>query len=111
MRVLCVLSVLLSIVAFPASAAAFDIVALGASNSNGKGVGPGEAFPARIEAMLRSKGMDARVSVSAVNGQDTVAILSSVDSSVPDGTALVLLEPTGATTAHTASQWRRTLRT
>jgi len=76
----------------PASAAAFRIVALGASNTNGKGVSGGEAFPAQIEAMLRANGVDASVSVSATNGDDSSQLLARVDSSAPDGTALVLIE-------------------
>ena len=92
MRMSLTLSVIVCIASAPAYAAGVNVVALGASNSNGKGVAFGEAFPARIEAMLRAKGVDASVTVDAVNGRDTATILSSIDN-VPDGTTLVLLEP------------------
>lgn len=92
MRLSVALFATLCISTAPAYAAPVNIVALGASNSNGKGVAIGEAFPARIEAMLRARGVDASVTVDAVDGRDTATILSSIDS-IPDGTALVLLEP------------------
>jgi acyl-CoA thioesterase-1 len=73
-------------------AASFKIVALGASNTNGLGVGGQQAFPAQIQAMLRAKGVDATVSVMASNGLTSAALLSEVDS-IPAGTSLVLIEP------------------
>jgi acyl-CoA thioesterase I len=38
-----------------------QVVALGASNTAGKGVAPQQAYPAQLEALLRSKGYDGRV--------------------------------------------------
>ncbi len=43
-----------------AQAASISIVALGASNTNGKGVGSGQAWPAVLESMLRAKGYKQR---------------------------------------------------
>ena len=53
----------------PAFAVTLNILALGASNTNGVGVGASEAWPAQLENMLRAKGYDAHVSVNAINGQ------------------------------------------
>ena len=41
-----------------ASADAATIVALGASNTYGKGVARNQAYPAQLEAILRAKGSD-----------------------------------------------------
>jgi acyl-CoA thioesterase-1 len=68
-----------------------QVVALGASNVAGYGVGAGEAFPARLEAMLHAKGYKVSVSVSAVSGDTSAGILSRIDSAVPRGTKVVLL--------------------
>jgi acyl-CoA thioesterase I len=77
-----------------ACAAAVTIVALGASNTYGKGVARGQAFPAQLEAMLRAAGIDARVINDGVNGDTTGGMLSRLDS-VPKGTRLVILQPGG----------------
>ena len=45
-----------------APAAAATIVALGASNTFGKGVARNQAYPAQLEAILRAKGANIRVS-------------------------------------------------
>lgn len=75
-----------------ASATTSNIVALGASNTAGKGVGAGAAWPARLEAMLRAKGYDVTVRNAGINGDDTSRMLARVDSAVPDGTQLVILD-------------------
>src|SRR5437763_1093470 len=75
-----------------AHAAAIRIVALGASNTNGKGVGAGQAWPAVLERMLRAKGYDATVTVVAVNGLTSSGILGSVDSAVAPGTQVVIFD-------------------
>jgi acyl-CoA thioesterase-1 len=76
-------------------------VALGASGTagRGKGVGhsggvsPEEAFPAQLESMLRARGYDARVTNAGIAGDTTDGMLARLDSSVPDGTRLVILQP------------------
>ena len=62
-------------------AASVNIVALGASNTAGKGVGSGEAFPAQLEAMLRAKGYDAHVTNAGVSGDTTAGMLARLNSS------------------------------
>jgi acyl-CoA thioesterase-1 len=93
MRILAIAALGISLIISPAIASSINIVAFGASNTNGKGVSSNEAFPAQIESMLRAKGVDAHVSVSAINGRDSAELLSAVDSEIPDGTTLVLIEP------------------
>jgi len=76
----------------PAQAATVQIVALGASNTAGKGVGSASAWPARIEAMLRTKGYDVHVANAGINGDDTGGELRRLNSAVPDGTQIVILD-------------------
>ena len=75
----------------PARAATVNIVALGASNVAGKGVGTGYAFPARLEALLRAKGYDVNISNAGISGDTTSGMLGRLDSAVPNGTQIVLL--------------------
>jgi acyl-CoA thioesterase I len=86
---LALLSVAFSLVlANPAFA---QIVALGASNTQGKGVSPSEAWPARLEAMLQAKGRSVHVTNAGISGDTTGGELARLDSSVPDGTRIVIL--------------------
>jgi len=55
-----------------AAAAPKTILALGDSLTAGLGVGPAEAFPARLEAALKAKGHDVKVINAGVSG-DTAA--------------------------------------
>jgi acyl-CoA thioesterase I len=91
------LAAALAIVAMagPARAASVTIVALGASNTYGKGVGRDETYPEQLEAMLHGKGIDARVVNAGINGDTTGGMLDRLDSAVPDGTRLVILQPGG----------------
>jgi acyl-CoA thioesterase I len=83
-----------------AHAASINIVALGASQTAGSGrgkhsggVSSDQAFPAQLESMLRARGYDAHVTNAGVAGDTTYGMLSRLNSSVPDGTKLVLLQP------------------
>jgi acyl-CoA thioesterase-1 len=85
-----------------ASAAPLNIVALGASNTAGRGQGshPGgvardQAYPAQLEALLRAKGIDAHVRNAGVAGDTTAAMLKRLDSAVPNGTQIVILQTGG----------------
>src|SRR4051812_41425024 len=71
------------------------IVAVGASNTSGWGVGEENAFPARLEALLRAQGFEAYVTNAGSAGDTTSAMLRRIDSAAPDGTALVILQPGG----------------
>jgi acyl-CoA thioesterase-1 len=85
-----------------AEAASVSIVALGASNTYGHGRGrtnggvePSRAWPAQLQAMLRAKGIDATVRNAGVPGDTTGGMLARLDSAVPAGTKLVILQPGG----------------
>ena len=83
-----------------AEAASINIVALGASQTAGRGIGrhsggvsPEQAFPAQLESMLRARGYDAHVANAGVAGDTTDGMLARLNFSVPAGTKLVILQP------------------
>ncbi len=67
------------------------IVALGASNTGGSGVGSSQAWPARLEAMLRAKGYDVTMRVNAVTG-DTSAGIAARAASAASGARVVVFD-------------------
>ncbi|WP_412772845.1 GDSL-type esterase/lipase family protein [Nitrobacter sp.] len=78
------------------------IVALGASNTSGSGLGrtsggvpSSQAYPAQLEALLRARGIHAHVTNAGVPGDTTGGMLSRLDSAVPNGTSIVILQPGG----------------
>ena len=71
------------------------IVALGASNTYGKGVSRSEAFPAQLEIMLKARGYDVRVINAGVNGDTPDGMLRRIGSDVPSDTRIVILNPGG----------------
>jgi acyl-CoA thioesterase-1 len=75
-----------------AQADTIRIVALGASNTAGKGVEPSSAWPAKLESMLRARGYDAQLTNAGISGDDTGRMLARLDSAVPEGTQIVILE-------------------
>jgi acyl-CoA thioesterase-1 len=77
------------------SAYAATVVALGASNTYGKGVARNQAFPAQLEAILRTKGLNCRVINAGINGDTTDGMLGRLDRAVPSGTSAVILQPGG----------------
>jgi acyl-CoA thioesterase-1 len=80
---------------FVSAAQAATVVALGASNTFGKGVSRGQAYPAQLEALLRAKGLNARVVNAGINGDTTGGMLARLDRVVPKGTSVVILQPGG----------------
>ena len=70
-----------------------EIVALGASNTEGWGLSPSQAYPARLRALLMAKGIDANVSNAGIAGDTTGGMLARLDRSVPAGTQIVILQP------------------
>jgi len=74
-----------------------QIVALGASNVAGRGVGSSEAFPAQLERMLAAKGYNVHVANAGISGDTNAGILARLDQAVPDGTQIVLLGAIGGT--------------
>ncbi|MGH6741226.1 MAG: GDSL-type esterase/lipase family protein [Bradyrhizobium sp.] len=78
-----------------AVAHAATVVALGASNTFGKGVARGQAYPAQLEALLRTRGLGVHVINAGVNGDTTGGMLARLDRVVPKGTSVVILQPGG----------------
>ena len=90
---------ILGCLSFPAfgvaPAEAATVVALGASNTYGKGEARNQAYPAQLEAILRAKGMNVQVVNAGINGDTTEGMLGRLDRAVPDGTSAVILQPGG----------------
>jgi acyl-CoA thioesterase-1 len=78
-----------------AQAASGTVVALGASNTYGKGVVRNQAYPAQLEAMLKAAGHSVRVINAGINGDTTAGMLARLGSAVPNGTKVVILQPGG----------------
>ena len=83
-----------------ALADAATVVALGASNTFGKGVSRSQAYPAQLEALLRARGLKVRVINAGINGDTTGGMLSRLDRVMPKGTSVVVLQPGG-------NDWRK----
>lgn len=79
--------------AAPLQAATLHIVAIGASNTSGWGVGAQNAYPAQLQALLRKKGIDAEVTNAGVLGDVTAGMRNRIDAVVPKGTDIVILQP------------------
>jgi acyl-CoA thioesterase-1 len=90
-RLLLLLAVFLGI----AHAELIKIVALGGSNTYGKGVSRDEAYPAQLERLLRAAGYDVVVKNEGTNGQTTMDEFGKVNSAVPDGVKIVIFAPGG----------------
>lgn len=68
------------------------IVAFGDSLTAGYGVPAADAFPVRLEAALRAKGLDVRVDNAGVSGETAPQGLARLDWSIPEGTDAVIVE-------------------
>ncbi|WP_347337183.1 GDSL-type esterase/lipase family protein [Bradyrhizobium lablabi] len=84
------LAITAALASAPASAA--TVVALGASNTFGKGVARNQAYPAQLESILRAKGANVRVVNAGINGDTTEGMLRRLDQVVPKGTSAVILQ-------------------
>lgn len=84
---------LLLALAGPARAETLYVVALGASNTSGWGVGAEAAYPARLEAHLRERGLDVVVANAGRPFDTTNGMLGRLDEVVPAGTRLVVIQP------------------
>jgi acyl-CoA thioesterase-1 len=72
-----------------------QIVAFGASNVSGEGVSADQAWPALLERLLRDKGYKVRVDNEGVAGDTTKDMLDRLDSAIPAGTTIVILDYSG----------------
>jgi acyl-CoA thioesterase I len=91
--VLLAASMLLSATA--AGAEPLRIVAVGASNTSGWLISKQSAYPAVLQRMLQAKGIDAQVTNAGVPFDTTSRMLARIDSAVPKGTDIVILQPGG----------------
>ncbi len=85
-----------------AQAAEVNIVALGASNTYGSGRGrtnggvpSSQAYPAQLQRLLAAKGVSAHVANAGIPGDTTGGMLARLNSAVPNGTMIVILQPGG----------------
>jgi acyl-CoA thioesterase-1 len=78
-----------------ADTARAQIVAIGASNVAGRGVASSDAWPAQLEGMLAAKGRNVHVTNAGISGDTNAGMLARLDSAVPDGTKIVLLDEYG----------------
>jgi acyl-CoA thioesterase-1 len=91
----CIITAVLVLAAAPLQARPLHIVAIGASNTSGFGVGEQNAYPAVLERLLRQKGIDAHVTNAGTNGDVTTGMRNRLDAAVPRGTDIVILQPGG----------------
>jgi acyl-CoA thioesterase-1 len=89
------IAAVLALAAGPLQARPLSIVAIGASNTTGFGVGEGNAYPAVLERLLRQKGIEAHVTNAGVNGDVTTGMRNRLDAAVPKSTDIVILQPGG----------------
>jgi acyl-CoA thioesterase-1 len=75
--------------------ASAQIVAFGASNVSGFKVEPGLTWPAQLETLLQAKGYNVRVINAGLYGDTTAHMLQRVDTSIPEGTKVVVLDMGG----------------
>jgi acyl-CoA thioesterase-1 len=78
-----------------ANAASAQVVALGASNVSGWGVGTQAAFPAQLQSMLKAHGYNVEVANAGVAGDTTSMVLSRLDAAIPPGTKVAILDGNG----------------
>jgi acyl-CoA thioesterase-1 len=69
------------------------ILALGASNTAGWGVPLTDAYPARLEALLKARGIDAAVHNFGIPGDTTRGMSARLQAGMPPGTRVVILQP------------------
>jgi acyl-CoA thioesterase-1 len=68
------------------------LVAFGDSLTAGLGLPANQAFPAKLEAALKTRGHDVLIENAGVSGDTASAGLARLDWSIPDGTQGVILE-------------------
>ena len=101
MKRLAYFTLLLSLVAGSAAQAA-EVVALGASNTFGRGrgstpdgVSPGQAFPAQLERLLQSQGCKVSVRNAGIAGDTTGGMLARLPGVLSKDTRVLILQPGG----------------
>jgi acyl-CoA thioesterase-1 len=92
LRLFAVLAIGICTAACNAETTDIRIVALGTSFTAGKGVGYGDAFPAKLEKLLNAAGEHVQISNQGMNGDTTLGLLARLANAVPAGTQIVILE-------------------
>lgn len=82
----------LAMLAATGGSASAQIVALGASNTQGKGVGVSAAYPAQLQALLKARGVNMRVANAGISGDTTAGMLARLSRAVPQGTRVVIVQ-------------------
>ncbi len=95
MKAILAAAFLIMSVASATTAPITNIVAIGASNTLGFGVRGDEAYPARLQALLTARGYHVNVANAGVLFDTTDGMLRRLDSAVPEGTRIVILQPGG----------------
>jgi acyl-CoA thioesterase I len=72
--------------------ASAQVVALGASNTQGKGVSSSESYPSQLQAMLQARGSALRVTNAGISGDTTGGMLARLSGDVPEGTKIVIVQ-------------------
>jgi hypothetical protein len=91
-RAMCFVVAVTALFSTAAARAEVRIVAVGASSIRGYGVPESQAYPAQLEAALRARGHQVTVTNQGVNGDTTRGVLARLDSAVPPGTNIVILQ-------------------
>ena len=88
---------LFSLLALPllATADEIKIVALGGSQTEGKGLSNSDAYPAQLEGIFKAEGCPVSVANEGMAGSGTGDMLNRLNRAVPDGTKIVILQPGG----------------
>lgn len=86
------LALALTLIAAPAAAEPIRLLALGDSLTAGYGLPPDQSFPVQLEAALRDRGYDIRVTNAGVSGDTTAGGLARLDWALADNPDLVLVE-------------------
>lgn len=78
---------------FSTSSIAFEIFALGTSNTNCKGVDRSKIFTVHLEQLLRADGFDANVINGGVDGDKPIWMINRLAGAMVEKTRLVIFEP------------------
>ena len=95
MKLLAIMTTFVTLGFAVAGAHAATVVALGASNTRGKGVAIGQAYPAQLEAILRAHGNRVTVLNAGINGDTTSHMLARMSGLLSRDTKIVILQPGG----------------
>jgi acyl-CoA thioesterase I len=75
------------------NAAPLRIVAVGTSNTYGWMIANQSGYPAVLQKLLKAKGIDAEIANAGIPNDTTSGMLGRLDTSIPQGTSIVILEP------------------